>query len=148
MVQKLISPSKHAGSDPETFRLRPVMAITASVQTQSGRIVHAGSDFPQPFQFRFSKEGMDHIVQKQQQQKTNNNNKKPESELDGLVRVWPNASGLEASQMHLVCKNPPARFWPMLLSQSGPDANRIRHVYCRGSLHVTAVKKRYRCTRP
>ena len=25
--------------------------------------------------------------------------------------------------------NHPARFWPMLSSRSGPDANRIRHVY-------------------
>ena len=145
MVQKLISPSKHAGSDPETFRLRPVMAITASVQPQSGRIVHAGSDFPQPFQFRFSKEGMDYIVQKNKNKKqtktTTTKNPNPN------WMAW-SGFGLEASQMHLVCKNPPARFWPMLLSQSGPDANGIRHVYCRGSLHVTAVKKRYRCTRP
>ena len=29
-------PSKHAGSDPEAFLLRPVMAITASVQPESG----------------------------------------------------------------------------------------------------------------
>ena len=35
----------------------------------------------------FSKEGIDHIVQNQ-----------PGSTLDGLVRVWPNASGLEASR--------------------------------------------------
>ena len=28
-----------------------------------------------------------------------------------------------------LCKNDPARFWPMLLSQSGLDADRIRHVY-------------------
>ena len=34
----------------------------------------------------FSKEGMDHIAQN-----------RPGSGLDGLVRVWPNASGLEAS---------------------------------------------------
>ena len=34
----------------------------------------------------FSKEGMDHTVQNQ-----------PGSHLDGLVSVWPNASGLEAS---------------------------------------------------
>ena len=79
-------PSKHAGSDPEAFRLRPVMAITASVQPESGRIVYAGSDSPYPFQFRFSKEGMNHIVQN-----------RPGSDLDGLVRVWPNAYGLEAS---------------------------------------------------
>ena len=78
--------SKHAGSDPEVFRLRPVMANTASVQPESGRIVYAGSDFPHPFQLRFSKEGVDHLVQN-----------RPGSDLDGLVRVWPNASGLEAS---------------------------------------------------
>ena len=52
-----------------------------------GRIVHAGSDFPHPFQLHFSKEGMDHILQN-----------RPGSDLDGLVRVWPNASGLEASR--------------------------------------------------
>ena len=28
-----------------------------------------------------------------------------------------------------MCKNHPAHFWPMLPSRSGPDANRIRHVY-------------------
>ena len=28
-----------------------------------------------------------------------------------------------------VCKNHPARFWPMLPRWSGSDANRIRHVY-------------------
>ena len=35
----------------------------------------------------FSKEGIDHIVQI-----------RPGSDLDGLVRVWPNTSGLEASR--------------------------------------------------
>ena len=63
------------------------MAITASVQPKSGRIVYAGSDFPHPFQFHFSKEGMDHIVQN-----------RPGSDLDGLARVWLNSSGLEASR--------------------------------------------------
>ena len=42
-------PSKHAGSDPEAFWLRPVMAITASVQPESDRIGYAGSDFLHPF---------------------------------------------------------------------------------------------------
>ena len=46
-----------------------------------------GSDFPHPIQFRFSKEGMDRIV-----------HNRPGSDLDGLVRVWPNTSGLEASR--------------------------------------------------
>ena len=62
------------------------MAITVSVQPELGQIVYAGFDFPHPFQLRFYKEGMDHIVQN-----------RPGSYLDGLVRVWPNASGLEAS---------------------------------------------------
>ena len=79
-------PSKHAGSDPEAFWLRPVMTVTASVQPELGRIVYDGSDFPHPFQFRFPKERMDHTVQN-----------RPGSDLDGLVRVWPNTSGLEAS---------------------------------------------------
>ena len=39
------------------------MAITASVQPESGRIVYAGSNFPHPFQLPFSKKGMDHILQ-------------------------------------------------------------------------------------
>ena len=75
---------KHAGSDRQAFWLRPVMAITASVQPESGRTVYAGSDFLHPFQLRFSKEGMDHIVQN-----------RPGSDLDGLVRVWSNTSGLD-----------------------------------------------------
>ena len=79
-------PSKHARSNPEAFWLWPVMAITASMQPELGRIVYARSDFSHPFQLHFSKEGMDHIVQN-----------RPGSDLDGLVRVWPNASGPEAS---------------------------------------------------
>ena len=71
---------------PEAFWLQPVLAVTASVQPESGRIVNAGSDFPHPFQLRFSKEGIDHVMQN-----------RPGSDLDGLVRVWPNTSGLEAS---------------------------------------------------
>ena len=39
------NPSKHAGSDPEAFWVRPVMAITASMQPESGWIIYAGSDF-------------------------------------------------------------------------------------------------------
>ena len=82
-----MQPSKHAESDPEAFWLRPVMAVTASVQPESARIVHARSSFPRPFQFPFSKEGPDHIAQN-----------RPGSDLDGLVGVWLNTSGLEASQ--------------------------------------------------
>ena len=79
-------PSKHAGSDLEEFWLWPVMAVTASVQPELARIVYTGSDFPHQFWFNFSKEGMEHIAQNW-----------PGSYLDGPVRVWPNASGLEAS---------------------------------------------------
>ena len=82
--------SKHAGSHPEAFWLRPVTAITASVLPEPGRIVYAGSDagsdFLHPLQLRFFEEGMNHIVQN-----------RPISDLDGPVSVWPNASGLEAS---------------------------------------------------
>ena len=161
---------KNAGSDPEAFWLRPGMAVTASVQPESGRIVYAGSDFPRLFQLSFPK----------------NVQNRPGSDLDVLVRVWPNTSSLEASRCagiigpgfwqdatgplpvsHFqtrfrsstdvpdnparirfssgrlfqvlakrirsgskpMCKNHPARFWPMLPSRSGPDTNRIRHVY-------------------
>ena len=67
------------------------MVITASVQPELGRVVYAGSDFPHAFQLRFSssppsKEGMGHTEQN-----------RPGSDLDGLVMVWPNASGPEAS---------------------------------------------------
>ena len=62
------------------------MAIGASMQPESARMVYARSDFPHLIQFCFSKEGMDHIVQN-----------RPGSGLDGLVRVWPNASDLEGN---------------------------------------------------
>jgi len=37
------------------------MAVSANEQQKSARIVNAGSDFPHPFLFRFSEEGMDSI---------------------------------------------------------------------------------------
>ena len=83
----LYHPSKHAGSDSEAFWLRPVMAIMASVQPESARIVYLGSNFPHPIRFRFSKEGLNPTVQN-----------RPGSDLDDLVRFWPNASGPEASR--------------------------------------------------
>ena len=57
----------------------------ANVQAESGQIVFAGSNFPHPILFHSSKEVLDHFVQNC-----------PRSDLDGLVRFWPNASGLEA----------------------------------------------------
>ena len=63
------------------------MTIMATVQPESGRTGYAGSDFPYPFQLRFSKEGVDLIVEN-----------RPGSDLGGLVRIWPNASGLETSR--------------------------------------------------
>ena len=62
------------------------MAITASVQLESGRSVYGRSDFPHPIRFHFSKEGMDQIVQN-----------RPRSDLDSQVKIWPNAFGLESS---------------------------------------------------
>ena len=64
MLEFRFIPSKHAGSDPEAFWFWPVMAITASVRPKLARIVYSGSDFPHPFGFRFSHEGMDQTVQK------------------------------------------------------------------------------------
>ena len=61
----------------QLWPLRP-----ACNQNRSGRIQLPAS-VSVPF---FSKEGMDHIVQT-----------RPGSDLDDLVRVWPNASGLGAS---------------------------------------------------
>ena len=87
------TPSKHAGSDQEAFWLLPVMA---SMQPESARIVYARSDFSHPFQFCFSKEGMDHIAQN-----------RPASDLDGLVRVWAKRIW---SGSKLVCRNHLARF--------------------------------------
>ena len=49
--------------------------------------IYVGSNFLYPIWFRFSKEGLDHIVRK-----------RPGSDLDGLIRFWPNASGPEASR--------------------------------------------------
>ena len=37
----------------QLWPIRPVMANTASVQHESGRIVYAVSDYPHPIQFRF-----------------------------------------------------------------------------------------------
>ena len=37
-----------------------------------------------------------------------------------------------------VCKDHPARFWPLLPSRSGADANRIRYV-CTGELSSVAL---------
>ena len=48
--------------------------------------------------------------------------------LADCVRFWPNGSGPpEASQCGRIIR--PASVWPMLPSPSGPDTNRIRHVY-------------------
>ena len=73
-------PSKPAGSNPEAFWLWPLRPARV------GPIIYAGSDFPHPFQFCFSKETMGHAVQNQ-----------PRSDLDGLAWVWLNSSGQEAS---------------------------------------------------
>ena len=66
------------------------MAITASVQPEPVRIVYNNIIMPDPttrtlFCSFFSKEGMGHTVQNP-----------PGSDLDGLVSVWPNSSGLKA----------------------------------------------------
>ena len=62
------------------------MASTGNMQPESGWIVHAGFNFLHPIQFHSSKEGLDSIAQS-----------RPRSNLDSLIRFWPNASGPEAS---------------------------------------------------
>ena len=55
---------------------------------ESGRIVYVGSEFPRPFQLRFfPKKACIKLCKN-----------RPESDLHGLVIVWPNASGPEASR--------------------------------------------------
>ena len=170
-------------------QLWPLRPACSQNRAGSYIIMPDPTQFPHPFQFRFSKEGMEHLAQN-----------RPGSHLNGLVMVWPNASGLEASRCagiighgfwqdatgplpvpHFqtrfrsstdipdkivqnqpgydlvladcvrfwqkrirsgskpMCKNRPARFWPMLPSRSGPDANGIRHVYW-GSLPYTGLQ--------
>ena len=86
LVYSVCLPSKHARFDSEAFWLHLVMAGTASMQPEWGHITYARSNFPHLIQLCSSKEGPDHIVKNQ-----------TISNLDGLVRVWPNASGPEAS---------------------------------------------------
>ena len=57
----------------------------ASARPELGLMLYAWSDFLHPIQFCFSEEGIDRTVQNW-----------PGSDLDGLVRVWLNASGLKA----------------------------------------------------
>ena len=40
-----------------------------------------------------------------------------------------------------VCKKHPARFWPMLPSRSGPDANRILYVYWDSRTYVAGTPR-------
>ena len=80
-------PSKYAGSNSDVL----VMASNGHYSQHVPRIkpdhiLYAGSDFLHPVWFCFSKEGPDHIVQNW-----------PGSNLDGLVWVWQNTSGLAAS---------------------------------------------------
>ena len=58
--------------------------------------------------------------------------------LADCAGFWPNGSRQSGSKP--VCKNHTARFWPVLPNRSGPDANRIRHVYWdRGMLVETCL---------
>ena len=76
------------------------MAITVSMQPESGWIVYAGWDFLHPIQFCSSKEGLDYIMQNW-----------PRSNLDGLVRFQPNTS---------VCKNHWAQLTAVLVECNWP----------------------------
>ena len=79
IIYRQYLPSKHAGCDSEAFWLWQVLD---SAQQKLGQVTYAGSDFLHPIQVCSSREGLDHIVQN-----------RPGSDLDGLVRFWPNASG-------------------------------------------------------
>ena len=170
-------PSKHAGSGPEAFfitasyshygqlwPLRPVIAITASVQPESARVVYfARSDSPHPFQFRFFQrrhglycakparirsswpgQGASRCAGKDQRGPVSGRTQPTRKQfptfrlgsvlsqtswiilcktspypifvLADCVRFAPNGSGPEAKP---VCKDHPARFWPVL--PSDPD---------------------------
>ena len=61
----------------------------------------AGSNFPHQSQLHFSKESLDHIVQNW-----------PGSYLDGLVRFWPNGSGLEASWFARIIRSASGQCFP------------------------------------
>ena len=61
------------------------MSCVASVRPELGRIKNARSDFLCPIQFHSCKEGLDRLAQNQ-----------PGSNLDGLAKLWPYRSGLEA----------------------------------------------------
>lgn len=76
------NPRKHARFDSEVFWLWTVTAIIASLQPESGWVVCVGSDFLHPIQLHSSEEGPDRHVENWHG-----------SDLDGLVRFWPNASG-------------------------------------------------------
>ena len=91
------------------------MAIVASVQPESGRSI-SRIRLPASVSAPFSKEGTDHIVQN-----------RPGSDLDGLVRVWPHVSGLEASCAGII--------WPGFWQ----DAN--------GPLPVSHFQTRFRYSR-
>ena len=98
----------------EAFWFRPVnvTATAASMRPKSGRIVYAGFDFPHPIRFRSvlfvsvrfpsSKEGPDHVVQKQAR----------------IQSGWP--AQILANRICFrrkpVCKNHRARFCPLSYS--------------------------------
>ena len=69
----------------------------------------AGLYLPYLIQFPFSKEGRDPIVHQ------------PAPDVDGLVRVWPNRSGLEASQCARLIRPVSGQHF-----QADPDPMRIR----------------------
>ena len=70
---KAVNNNSNAGYDSEAFWLGPYMAITVSMQPESGCTLYARSDFLHPVRFHFSKEGP-------------GGKKIKKSNLDGLVR--------------------------------------------------------------
>ena len=92
--------SKHTGSDSEAFWLRSVIKwpLWPAYSQNQARSYITGSNFLRPVQFCSSKEGLDQIVQNQ-----------PRSDLDGLVRFWPNESGPETNQCARIIRPAPGQ---------------------------------------
>ena len=82
--------------------------------------ISAGSHFLHLFRFRSSKEGPDQIVQN-----------RPGSDLDGLDRFWPNASGLEGVRCARIIWTGSGKTQPaFLLSDSVAYFHRWPGSYC------------------
>ena len=77
------------------------MAITASMQPDLDQMIYARFDFLHLIRFHSSNKVLDQTVQNW-----------PGSNLDGLVRFWPNPSGPQASQCARILSPSSGRMQP------------------------------------